>query len=478
MADGGVINVSGDSEAREAVGEYKAGWHDPEKSTIRFDFGLSEEVVRQISELKEEPEWMTDIRVKAFKHFSERPMPTWGNTSMLEEIDFENICYYLKSSDSTERDWEDVPDDIRNTFERLGIPEAEQKWLSGVTAQYESEAVYHSIREDLEKQGVIFLDMDSGLKEYPEIVKKWFCSVIPYSDNKFSALNTAVWSGGSFIYVPEGVHVEMPVQAYFRINAKNMGQFERTLIVADKGSSIHYVEGCTAPSYSTDSLHSAVVELVALPGSHIRYSTIQNWSSNVYNLVTKRGIAHEDAKIEWVDGNIGSKLTMKYPAVILKGEGSHAEVISVAYSGEGQHQDAGAKIHHLASNTTSKILSKSISKNGGRGSYRGMVTVSPKADNCKLNVVCDALILDEGSRSDTYPTMEVANPSARCEHEASVSKVSDDQLFYLMSRGHSEEESLAMIVNGFFEPFTRELPMEYAVELNQLMALEMEGSIG
>ena len=478
MADGGMINVSGDSEAREAVGEYKAGWHDPEKSTIRFDFGLSEEVVRQISELKEEPEWMTDIRVKAFKHFSERPMPTWGNTSMLEEIDFENICYYLKSSDSTERDWEDVPDDIRNTFERLGIPEAEQKWLSGVTAQYESEAVYHSIREDLEKQGVIFLDMDSGLKEYPEIVKKWFCSVIPYSDNKFSALNTAVWSGGSFIYVPEGVHVEMPVQAYFRINAKNMGQFERTLIIADKGSSIHYVEGCTAPSYSTDSLHSAVVELVALPGSHIRYSTIQNWSSNVYNLVTKRGIAHEDAKIEWVDGNIGSKLTMKYPAVILKGEGSHAEVISVAYSGEGQHQDAGAKIHHLASNTTSKILSKSISKNGGRGSYRGMVTVSPKADNCKLNVVCDALILDEGSRSDTYPTMEVANPSARCEHEASVSKVSDDQLFYLMSRGHSEEESLAMIVNGFFEPFTRELPMEYAVELNQLMALEMEGSIG
>ena len=478
MAEGGVIRVSGDSEAREAVGEYKAGWHDPENSTIRFDFGLSEEVVRQISELKEEPEWMTDIRVKACKHFSERPMPTWGNMSMLEEIDFENICYYLKSSDSTERDWEDVPEDIRNTFERLGIPEAEQKWLSGVTAQYESEAVYHSIREDLEKQGVIFLDMDSGLKEYPEIVKKWFCSVVPYSDNKFSALNTAVWSGGSFIYVPEGVHVEMPVQAYFRINAKNMGQFERTLIIADKGSSIHYVEGCTAPSYSTDSLHSAVVELVALPGSHIRYSTIQNWSSNVYNLVTKRGIAHEDAKIEWVDGNIGSKLTMKYPAVILKGEGSHAEVISVAYSGEGQHQDAGAKIHHLASNTTSKILSKSISKNGGRGTYRGMVTVSPKADNCKLNVVCDALILDEGSRSDTYPTMEVANPSARCEHEASVSKVSDDQLFYLMSRGHSEEESLAMIVNGFFEPFTRELPMEYAVELNQLMALEMEGSIG
>ena len=466
------------SEAREAVGDYSAGWHDPEESTVRFDFGLSEEVVRRISELKEEPDWMTEFRVKAFKHFSDRPMPTWGNTHMLEEIDFDNICYYLRSSESTEKDWGDVPEDIRNTFERLGIPEAEQKWLSGVTAQYESEAVYHSIREDLQDQGVIFLDMDSGLREYPEIVRKWFCSVVPHTDNKFAALNTAVWSGGSFIYVPKGVQVEMPVQAYFRINAKNMGQFERTLIIADEGSSIHYVEGCTAPTYSTDSLHSAVVELVALPGSHIRYSTIQNWSSNVYNLVTKRGIAHENAKIEWVDGNIGSKLTMKYPAVILKGEGSHAEVISVAYSGDGQHQDAGAKIHHLASNTTSKILSKSISKNGGRGSYRGMVTVSPKAENCKLNVVCDALLLDENSRSDTYPTMEVANPTARCEHEASVSKVSDEQLFYLMSRGHSEEEALAMIVNGFFEPFTRELPMEYAVELNQLMALEMEGSIG
>ena len=465
-------------EAREAVGDYKAGWHDPENSTIRFDFGLSEEVVREISSLKNEPAWMTEIRVKAFHHFMERPMPNWGNTSMLEEIDFDKICYYLRSSDATEKNWEDVPEDIRNTFDKLGIPEAEQKWLSGVTAQYESEAVYHSIRGDLEEQGVIFLDMDSGLREYPEIVKKWFCSVVPLTDNKFSALNTAVWSGGSFIYVPKGIKVEMPVQAYFRINAKTMGQFERTLIIADEGSSIHYVEGCTAPTYSTDSLHSAVVELIALPGAHIRYSTVQNWSSNVYNLVTKRGIAHENATIEWVDGNIGSKLTMKYPAVILKGEGSHAEVISVAYSGEGQHQDAGAKIHHLASNTTSKILSKSISKNGGRGSYRGMVTVSPKAENCKLNVVCDALILDESSRSDTYPTMEVSNPTARCEHEASVSKVSDEQLFYLMSRGHSEEEALAMIVNGFFEPFTRELPMEYAVELNQLMALEMEGSIG
>ena len=465
-------------EARDAVGEYKAGWHDPENATIRFDFGLSEQVVRDISAIKNEPEWMTEIRVKAYHHFENRPMPTWGNMSLLKNIDFDKVCYFLRSGEGTEDDWDDVPEAIRNTFDKLGIPEAEQKWLSGVTAQYESEAVYHSIREDLEQQGVIFLDMDSGLREYPEIVKKWFCSVVPYQDNKFSALNTAVWSGGSFIYVPKGVHVEMPVQAYFRINAKNMGQFERTLIIADEGSSIHYVEGCTAPTYSTDSLHSAVVELIALPGSHIRYSTVQNWSTNVYNLVTKRGIAHKNAKIEWVDGNIGSRLTMKYPSVILKGEGSHAEVISVAYSGKGQHQDAGAKIHHLASNTTSKILSKSISKDGGRGSYRGLVSVSPKAENCKLNVVCDALILDENSRSDTYPTMEVANPTAHCEHEASVSKVSDEQLFYLMSRGHAEEEALAMIVNGFFEPFTRELPMEYAVELNKLMALEMEGSIG
>ena len=318
-------------EAREAVGEYKAGWHDPENATIRFDFGLSEQVVRDISALKNEPDWMTEIRVKAFHHFENRPMPTWGNMSMLEEIDFDSICYYLRSSDATEKDWEDVPENIRDTFDKLGIPEAEQKWLSGVTAQYESEAVYHSIREDLEQQGVIFLDMDSGLREYESRVKKYFCSVVPYSDNKFSALNTAVWSGGSFIYVPSGVHVEMPVQAYFRINAKNMGQFERTLIIADEGSSIHYVEGCTAPTYSTDSLHSAVVELIALPGAHIRYSTVQNWSANVYNLVTKRAVAHENATVEWVDGNIGSKLTMKYPAVILKGEGAHAEVISVAY---------------------------------------------------------------------------------------------------------------------------------------------------
>lgn len=465
-------------QARDAVGDYRYGFHDPEHATIRFDKGLSEQVVRDISELKDEPQWMTDIRVKAFHHFKERPMPDWGNCSELNSIKFDDVTYFLRSSNQTEKNWDDVPEDIKNTFNRLGIPEAEQKWLGGVTAQYESEAVYHSIREDLEAQGVLFLDMDSGLKQFPEIVKQYFGSVVPYSDNKFAALNTAVWSGGSFIYVPKGVHVEMPVQAYFRINAKNMGQFERTLIIADEGSSIHYVEGCTAPTYSTDSLHSAVVELIAMKDSKIRYSTVQNWSSNVYNLVTKRGVAYENATVEWVDGNIGSKLTMKYPAVLLRGEGAHAEVISVAYAGEGQHQDAGAKVHHLAPNTTSNILSKSISKNGGRSSYRGMLQVSPKASGCRSKIVCDALLLDEHSRSDTYPTMEVANSTADLEHEASVSKISGDQLFYLMSRGFSEEEAMGLIVNGFFEPFTRELPMEYAVELNKLLELEMEGSIG
>jgi Fe-S cluster assembly protein SufB len=465
-------------EALEAVGDYKYGFHDPETSTNRFDKGLSEQVVRDISELKNEPQWMTDIRVKAYRHFEERAMPDWGNCNLLESINFENVTYFLRSSNQTEKNWDDVPDDIKNTFDRLGIPEAEQKWLGGVTAQYESEAVYHSIREDLEEQGVIFLDMDTGLKTHPELVKKFFGTVVPHSDNKFSALNTAVWSGGSFIYVPKGVSVEMPVQAYFRINAKNMGQFERTLIIADEGSTIHYVEGCTAPSYSTDSLHSAVVELIAMEGAKIRYSTVQNWSNNVYNLVTKRAVAHKNATVEWVDGNIGSKLTMKYPSVLLKGEGAHAEVISVAYAGVGQHQDAGAKVHHLAPNTTSNILSKSISKNGGRSSYRGMLQVMPKAHGCRSKVVCDALILDESSRSDTYPTMEIGNSSADLEHEASVSKVSSDQLFYLMSRGFTEEAAMGLIVNGFFEPFTRELPMEYAVELNKLLELEMEGSIG
>ncbi len=462
----------------ELSSDYKYGFNDPEHASIRFDRGLSEDVVRRISELKNEPEWMTQIRLKAYSHFVERSMPTWGNVELLNNIDFADVTYFLRSSDKTEQNWDDVPEDIKRTFDRLGIPEAEQKWLGGVTAQYESEAVYHSIREDLEEQGVIFYDMDAGLREHPDLVKRWFCSVVPYSDNKFSALNTAVWSGGSFIYVPKGVHVEMPVQAYFRINAERMGQFERTLIIADEGSSIHYVEGCTAPNYSAESLHSAVVELIALPGAKIRYTTIQNWSSNIYNLVTKRGIAHENSTIEWVDGNIGSKLTMKYPAVILKGEGSHAEIISVAYAGAGQHQDAGSKIHHLAPNTTSNIVSKSICKDGGRSSYRGLVNVGKKAKDARVNVICDALLLDAESRSDTYPTMEVDQLDVNFEHEATVSKVSDEQMFYLMSRGLSESEAMAMIVNGFFEPFTRELPMEYAVELNKLLSLEMEGSIG
>ncbi len=462
----------------EIVSEYKYGFSDSETAVTKFDKGLSEQVVRDISALKNEPEWMTELRVKAYHHFLKRPMPDWGNNEMLNGIDFESIIYFLKSSGKTEKDWDDVPEEIKNTFDRLGIPEAEQKWLGGVTAQYESEAVYHSIREDLESQGVIFLDMDTGLKEHEELVKEYFCSVVPYADNKFAALDTAVWSGGSFIYVPKGVHVEMPVQAYFRINAKNMGQFERTLIIADEDSSINYVEGCTAPTYSTESLHSAVVELIAHKNAKIRYSTVQNWSNNVYNLVTKRGLAHENSTIEWIDGNIGSKLTMKYPAVILKGKGSHAEIISVAYASEGMHQDAGSKIHHLASNTTSNILSKSISKNGGRSSYRGLVKVSKKANNCKSNVICDALLLDEESQSDTYPTMEVSNSTFDIQHEASVAKVSEEQLFYLMSRGHTEQEAMSMVVNGFFEPFTRELPMEYAVELNRLLEIEMEGSIG
>ena len=444
---------------------------------LKVENGLSEDVVRTLSAHKNEPQWMTDIRIKAFHHFINRPMPTWGNTEVLNAIDFEEICYFNVVG-KNEDNWDDVPDKIKNTFDKLGIPEAEQKWLGGLTAQYDSESVYHSIREDLEAQGVIFMDMDSGLREHPEIVKEYFGKIIPYTDNKFSALNTAFWSGGSFIYVPKGVKVEIPVQAYFFIASENMGQFERTLIIADEGSSIHYIEGCTAPTSTSKSLHSAVVELVAHKDAHIRYTTIQNWSDNVYNLVTKRAIAHENACVEWVDGNIGSALTMKYPSVILKGEGAHAEVISVAYANDNQHQDTGAKVHHLASNTTSNILSKSISKGNGRTSYRGLVRVSKKAKGCKSNVVCDALLMDAESRTDTYPTMEVANSDCRTEHEASVSKVSGEQVFYLMSRGFTEMEAQGLIVNGFFAPFTKELPMEYAVELTKLLELEMEGSIG
>ena len=444
---------------------------------LKVENGLSEDVVRTLSAHKKEPQWMTDIRIKAFHHFINRPTPTWGNTEVLNAIDFDEICYFNVVG-KNEDNWDDVPDKIKNTFDKLGIPEAEQKWLGGLTAQYDSESVYHSIREDLEAQGVIFMDMDSGLREHPEIVKEYFGKIIPYTDNKFSALNTAFWSGGSFIYVPKGVKVEIPVQAYFFIASENMGQFERTLIIADEGSSIHYIEGCTAPTSTSKSLHSAVVELVAHKDAHIRYTTIQNWSDNVYNLVTKRAIAHENACVEWVDGNIGSSLTMKYPSVILKGEGAHAEVISVAYANNNQHQDTGAKIHHLASNTTSNILSKSISKGNGRTSYRGLVRVSKNAKGCKSNVVCDALLMDAESRTDTYPTMEIANSDCRTEHEASVSKVSGEQVFYLMSRGFTEMEAQGLIVNGFFAPFTKELPMEYAVELTKLLELEMEGSIG
>lgn len=446
-------------------------------ATIAVEKGLSEEVIKTLSAHKKEPQWMLNLRLKAFKHFIIQPQIEWGNTELLGAIDFEDICYFNVVGNN-EQQWSSVDEDIKNTFEDIGIPEAEQKWLGGVTAQYDSESVYHSIREDLVAQGVVFMDMDTGLREYPEIVKKYFGKIIPHTDNKFSALNTAFWSGGSFIYVPKGVQVDIPVQAYFFINSENMGQFERTLIIADEGSSVHYIEGCSAPTYKTQSLHSAVVELVAHKDARIRYTTIQNWSDNVYNLVTKRGIAHENACIEWVDGNIGSALTMKYPSVILKGEGSHAEIISVAYAKDNQHQDTGAKVIHTASKTTSNILSKSISVNGGRTSYRGLVKVSKKAKGCKSNIVCDALLLDGKSRSDTYPTMEIANPEADIEHEASISKVSTEQLFYLMSRGFNEQDAMGLIVNGFFEPFTKELPMDYAVELNSLIQLEMEGSIG
>jgi len=456
----------------------KYGFHDPEDYFLKAPKGINHEVVEMISRKKNEPEWMREMRHQALDIFFEKPMPTWGNSELLAEIDFDNIHYYIKPMGEQARDWDDVPENIKKTFDRLGIPEAEQKFLGGVTAQYESEVVYHSIREDLEKLGVLFMDMDSGLREHPEIVRKFFAKIIPTRDNKFSALNTAAWSGGSFIYVPKGVKVDIPLQAYFRINAENMGQFERTLIIADEGSSIHYIEGCTAPTYSSDSLHSAVVELVALKGAHIRYTTIQNWSTNVFNLVTKRAHAHEDAVVEWVDGNIGSKLTMKYPAIVLKGERAHGEVLSIAFAGHGQHQDAGAKMIHAAANTTSRIVSKSISKDDGRSSYRGLVKVVRGAHGCKTNVECDALLIGQHARSDTYPTMDVAEDDVRVEHEARVSKVAEEQLFYLQSRGLDQDKARMMIVNGFIEPFVKELPMEYAVELNRLIELEMEGSVG
>ncbi len=467
------------SAGLEEIGnDYKYGFSDKEDYIFKSGRGLTREIVEKISAMKNEPEWMLKFRLRALDIFNKKPMPTWGNCGLLNDIDFENIFYYIKPSQKQETDWDEVPEGIKNTFDRLGIPEAERKFLAGVTAQYESEVVYHSIREDLEKQGVLFLDMDSGLRLHEDIVREHFATVIPAADNKFSALNSAVWSGGSFIWVPPGVKIEIPLQAYFRINAENMGQFERTLIIAEPGSFVHYIEGCTAPTYSTDSLHSAVVELIAKPGAHIRYTTIQNWSKNVYNLVTKRAVAHEDAKVEWVDGNLGSKLTMKYPAIYLLGERAHGEVLSIAFAGEDQHQDAGAKIIHAAKNTTSMIISKSICKNGGRTSYRGLIKVYPKATGVKSSVKCDALLLDDKSRSDTYPTMEIDEKDVNIEHEATVSKVGEEQLFYLMSRGLNQDEATAMIVNGFFEPFTKELPLEYAVELNRLIQLEMEGSVG
>jgi len=459
--------------------DYKYGFHDAEQFVFKSERGLTEDIVRNISKIKNEPQWMTDFRVESYRIFLEKPMPNWGDVKGLNSIDFDSIYYYLKPTGGQERSWDDVPEDIKNTFEKLGIPEAEQKFLGGVTAQYESEVVYHSIREDLEKLGVIFTDMDSALREHPDLVKKFFSTIIPPGDNKFAALNSAVWSGGSFIYVPPDTDVAIPLQAYFRINAKNMGQFERTLIITDKNSKVHYIEGCTAPTYSTDSLHSAVVELIAMEGSTIRYSTIQNWSNNVYNLVTKRAVAYENARVEWVDGNIGSKVTMKYPAVYLMGKGAHGEVLSIAYAGKGQHQDAGAKIVHAAPGTTSSILSKSLTKDGGQSTYRGLIKVHKNAINCKSSVKCDALMLDNKSTSATYPYMEIEEErGVRVNHEATVSKVDDDMLFFMTSRGISEDDAKGMVINGFIEPFTRELPMEYAVELNRLIQLEMQGAIG
>ena len=458
--------------------ESRYGFHDPVEYFHKGAKGINHEVVEMISKMKKEPRWMTERRHEALDIFFEKPMPRWGNTKLLNEIDFDNIYYYMKPIEDQKDNWDDVPEYIKKTFDRLGIPEAEKKFLGGVSAQYESEVVYHSLQKDLEDMGVIFLDMDSGLREYEDIVKQYFGTIIPSNDNKFSALNTAVWSGGTFIYIPPGLDVKAPLQAYFRINAENMGQFERTLIIVDKGSRVHYIEGCTAPVYSTNSLHSAVVEMIALEDSYIRYTTIQNWSRNIYNLVTKRANVYKNATVEWVDGNLGSRLTMKYPCIQLLGEGAKGEILSVAFAGIDQHQDAGAKVIHFASNTSSRITSKSISKDNGRASYRGLVKVHKNAKNCKVSVECDALLIGENARSDTYPTMEIDNDQVKIEHEARVSKMAEEQLFYLTSRGLSEDEARLLIVNGFMEPFTKELPMEYAVELNRLIELEMEGSIG
>jgi Fe-S cluster assembly protein SufB len=454
----------------------KYGFHDTEQHVFKSRKGLDEGIVRELSLMKGEPEWMTEYRLKALEIFWKKPLPTWGGD--VSGIDFQDIYYYVKPTSEEAKSWDDVPADMKRTFDKLGIPEAEQKFLSGVGAQYDSEVVYHKIKESLEKQGVIFLSCDHGLRDHPELFKQYFGTVIPSSDNKFAALNSAVWSGGSFIYVPKGVHVDVPLQAYFRINTRDMGQFERTLIIVDEGAYVHYVEGCTAPTYSSDSLHSAVVEIIVKKGGRCRYTTIQNWSNNVYNLVTKRAVAYANATMEWVDGNLGSKLTMKYPAIYMMEPGAHGEVLSIAFAGKGQHQDAGAKAVHCAPNTTSKIISKSISKDGGRAGYRGLVKVMKGAENCRSTVNCDALILDEESRSDTYPYMEIEEDKVTIGHEATVSKIGDEQLFYLMARGIPKEEAAAMIVSGFIEPVVKELPMEYAVEMNRLIQLQMEGSVG
>jgi Fe-S cluster assembly protein SufB len=456
--------------------EVKYGFHVPEDYFFKSGRGLSHELVDAISSHKDEPDWMRKFRHKSLDYYLARPMPTWGGD--VSRIDFDNIYYYIKPTAGQAESWEDLPPDIKDTWDRLGIPEAEKNYLAGVGAQYESEVVYHKLQGELEKQGVLFLDMDSGLREHEDIVKKYMGTIIPQNDNKFAALNSAVWSGGSFIYVPPGVKVELPLQAYFRINAENMGQFERTLIIVDEGAYVHYVEGCTAPIYTTDSLHSAVVEIVVQKNARCRYTTIQNWSTNVYNLVTKRAVAYEGATMEWVDGNLGSQLTMKYPAIWLLGERAHGEVLSIAFAGKGQHQDAGGKVHHYAPKTSSVITSKSISKDGGRAGYRGLLEVAKGAEGARSKVVCDALILDDESRSDTYPYIRIDESNVDIGHEATVSKIGEEQLFYLMSRGLSEAEASAMVVSGFIEPIVKELPLEYAVEMNRLIQLQMEGSVG
>jgi Fe-S cluster assembly protein SufB len=458
------------------LSDYQYGFRDEHKAVFQTGKGLTPEVVKAISAQKNEPEWMLEFRLKSLEQFNKMKLPRWGGN--LDDLDFDDIQYYVKPSEKLGKTWEEVPAEIKETFDKLGIPEAEQKFLAGVSAQYESEVVYHNMRKDLEEQGVIFMDTDSALQQHPEIFREYFGTVVPYTDNKFAALNSAVWSGGSFIYVPKGVKCEIPLQAYFRINSENMGQFERTLIIADEGSFVHYVEGCTAPIYSTNSLHSAVVEIIVKKDARVRYTTIQNWAPNIYNLVTKRAVAEENATMEWVDGNIGSKLTMKYPAVILKGRGAKGSVLSIAVAGKGQHQDAGAKMLHLAPETTSTIVSKSISKHGGKVTYRGLASFGRNSEGSKANIQCDTLIMDNESTSDTIPYNEIMNDNITLEHEATVSKVSEEQLFYLMSRGLSESEATQMIVMGFIEPFTKELPMEYAVEMNRLIKFEMEGSIG